>query len=255
MTVKVTIANQKGGVAKTTTVITLAHGLALKNYTVMVVDLDPQGQCASLLGMQQEPGIFNLLVNRPPLRDVVRTTGRPNLYLLPGDKRTAAAQTLLTVENYKVSALQTLLDDHYHEINSGIHFVIIDTAPAVGGLQENAIYAADVLLIPAAVDYLALEGVIEIFNTLDVVRPSGPPIIRVIPTFYDSRTKESQINLSKLRELEFSGTTMEPIHRATILRECAALGKTIFEHDPSHRAAEEYAKVVWEVVNATRQEG
>jgi len=243
--VVVTVANQKGGVGKTTTAVTLAHGLALKNYNVLLVDLDPQGQCASLLGTAQEPGVFNLLVNRPPMRDVVRTTERPGLWLLPGNKQTETAQTVLIVEGRRPDVLATILD---RTIDGGrLHYVILDTAPAVGLLQENALYAADVLLLPSAVDFLALEGVREILTTLSALARPTPPAVWILPTFYDQVTRESATNLARLREV--FPQTLRPIHRATVLRECAALGRTVFEHAPDSRAAEEYGALVRRVTD------
>ncbi len=243
----ITVANQKGGVGKTTTAVTLAHGLALKHYNVLLVDLDPQGQCASLLGLDQEPGVFNLLVNRPPMRDVVRSTGRPGLWLLPGNKRTQTAQIIIEIEDRRIDVLARLLDSP--AINSDrLHYVILDTAPAVGGLQGNALFAADILLIPSAVDFLSLEGVAEILRTLESLGRPEPPVVRVLPTFYDQVTKESRENLGQLRQT-FGAAVLDPIHRATILRECAALGRTVFEHAPDSRAAREYAALVWGVIN------
>ena len=243
----ITVANQKGGVGKTTTAVTLAHGLALKHYNVLVVDLDPQGQCASLLGLEQEPGVFNLLVNRVPLRDVVRTTGREGLWLMPGNKRTATAQTLLAVEGYRVEALLDVLESTIS--GDRLHYIVIDTAPAVGALQGSALYAADFLLIPSAVDHLALQGVTQILKTLQTIKRPTPPIIRALPTFYDEVTRESKSNLERLRDT-FGGILLPPIHRAAILRETPSAGKTIFEYRSDHRASSEYANVVLEVLNA-----
>jgi chromosome partitioning protein len=240
----VAIANQKGGVGKTTTAVTLAHGLALKNFSTLIVDLDPQGQCASHLGLEQGDGVFNLLVNRPPLRDVVRTTGRAGLWLLPGSKRSKTAEVLLAVEGRGVDTLAGILTER---VNGGkLHYLILDTAPSAGGLQENALFACDLLVIPSAVDHLSLEGVAEVLRTLDALGRSARPAVRILPTFYDEVTRESKANLGRLREA-FGEATLDPIHRAAVLRECPALGVTIFEHDPESRAAQEYAAVVWEV--------
>jgi len=245
--ITITIANQKGGVAKTTTAVTLAHRLALKNYNVLLVDLDPQGQCSTHLGLQQADGVFNLLVNHPPLRDVVRTTARSNLWLLPGTKRTKTAETLMVVEGQGVDTVRRILAGR---INGGsLHYVVLDTAPSAGGLQENALYAADLLVIPSAVDHLSLEGVAEILNTLSALPRPAPPAIRILPTFFDQRTRESKANLKRLRDT-FSQILLPHVHHATILRECPALGQTIFEHAPDTRAAAEYAALVWEVINA-----
>ncbi len=243
----VTVANQKGGVGKTTTAVTLAHGLALKNYNVLLVDLDPQGQCSSHLGLDQEPGVFNLLLNRPPMRDVVRTTGRANLWILPGNKRTKTVETVMAIEQQSVATLRAMLEK---KINGGqLHYVILDTAPSAGGLQENGLWAADLLLIPSAVDHLSLEGVAEILKTLKTLQRPNRPIIRMLPTFFDEVTRESKANLDRLRE-DFEAVLFEPIHRAAALRECPPLGQTIFEHEPGSRAANEYAAVVWGVLDA-----
>lgn len=247
--ITVAVANQKGGVGKTTTAVTIAHGLALKNYAVLLVDLDPQGQCASHLGLDQEDGVFTLLVNRPPLRDVVRTTGRPNLWLLPGSKRSKTAETMMAIERQGVHTLGEILGER---VNGGrLHYLILDTAPSAGGLQENAVFAADLLVIPSAVDHLSLEGVAEILKTLRALGRPSPPLVRILPTFFDEVTRESKANLDRLREA-FGAVLLEPIHRAAVLRECPALGVTIFEHDEKSRAAEEYAAVVWGVVDATK---
>jgi len=246
----VAVANQKGGVGKTTTACTLAHGLALKNCNTLLVDLDPQGQCASHLGMDREDGVFGLLVNGPALRDVVRTTGRGNLWLLPGSKRTKTAESVMVMERRGVGTLAAILTERVN--GDRLHYLVLDTAPSAGGLQENALFAADVLIVPSAVDHLSLEGVAEILKTLKALRRSSPPLVRILPTFFDEVTRESRTNLGRLREAFGEGVVMAPVHRAAVLRECPAVGKTIFEHGPESRAAREYGAVTWGVLDATR---
>jgi len=256
----VTVANQKGGVGKTTTAVTLAHGLALRGYRTLLVDLDPQGQCASHLGLEPTCGVFDLLVGRLPARDVVRSTGRPGLWLLPGSKRTHTAETLLVIEGQGRETLARLLPER---LNGGcrsdsqrLHYVILDTAPSAGELQAGALWAADLLLIPSATDYLSLEGVREVLKTVEALGRPALPRVRVLPTFYDEVTNESQANLARLSEA-FGGCRCDsqrllaPVHRAAVLRECPALGQTIFEHAPASRAAAEYGALVWEVLDAS----
>lgn len=244
----IAVANQKGGVGKTTTAVTLAHGLALKNYTALIVDLDPQGQCASHLGIDQSDGVFDLLVNDPPLRDVVKTTGRPGLWLLPGSKKTKTAEGVMLLEHRGVDTLAAILAGRVN--GERLHFLILDTAPSAGGLQENALFAADLLVIPSAVDYLSLEGVAQVLKTLEALKRPSSPLVRILPTFYDEVTRESKTNLARLREV-FGERLCDPIHRAAVLRECPALGLTIFEHDGESRAAQEYAALVWRVLDET----
>ncbi len=246
----IAVANQKGGVAKTTTAVTLAHGLAVKHHNVLLVDLDPQGQCATSLGLEQQDGVFQMLVARLPLQDVVRTTGRPGLWLIPGNKKTKTAEGVMVLERQPVN---TLLDILSGTTDGGrLHYVVLDTAPSAGGLQENALYAADVLIIPSAVDHLSLEGVAEVLKTLKALKRAVQPAIRVLPTFFDEVTRESRVNLGQLR-WAFGELVLPPIHRAVALRECPALGRTVFEHRPESRAAEEYARLVWEVLNVGKE--
>lgn len=247
--ITITIANQKGGVGKTTTAVTLAHGLALQGRRVLLVDADPQGQAATFLGLLQEPGLFELLVSRRPLSDVTRSAGtierrRPNLFIVPGDKRTATAQLVLTAEGFELEALDRALAEANYD------YIIFDTSPSVGLFQEAAIFAADWLIAPVATDFPAAEGLIGVLDTLAAVNKRGGDcaLLGVLPTMYDSVTRESAATLEQIQE-RLGDRVLPPIHRATILREAAATGETIWELDPKSRAAEEYARVVFEVMD------
>lgn len=244
MMTTITVANQKGGVGKTTTAVTLAHGLVLEGQRVLLVDLDPQGQCASILGLKQEPSAFNLLVADQPTNQVMRSTDRENLYVILGNSKTATAQTVLSVQRSPISFLYDRLVKPSQQEN--IDYIIIDTSPSIGELQEQALWAADGVLIPCAVDYLASDGVFNIASTLKRIHDQfnwQGAILGVLPTFYDDVTRESKATLQDLKE-RFTHLLLEPIHRATILRECAVEGKTIFELSPHSRAAQQYHDLV-----------
>jgi chromosome partitioning protein len=244
-----TVANQKGGVGKTTTAVNLAHGLVLQGHRVLLVDLDPQGQCATILGLAPEPGAFNLLVAEQSLSQVIRTTDRENLLVILGDRKTATAQTVLSVQRSPISfAYDRLVPTAEQE---GLAYTIIDTSPSVGELQEQALWAADGVLIPCAVDYLASDGVFNIAVTLKRIHDDfkwDGRILGILPTFYDDVTRESKATLDDLKK-RFDHLLLDPIHRATILRECAVEGKTIFELAPKSRAAQQYQDLAQYVLN------
>ncbi len=249
MTITITVANQKGGVGKTTTAVSLAHGLVRHGKRVLLADLDPQGQCATILGLKPEPGAFRLLTTDTALTQVIRLTDRPNLLVLLGDRKTAAAQTMLAIHRSPVNFIRRKLVDP--TVKEGFDYVVIDTSPSVGELQEQALWAADGVLIPCAVDYLATDGVFNIAVTLKRLHDElgwRGAILGVLPTFYDTVTRESKATLQDLHQ-RFSGLLLDPISRATLLRECAVEGKTIFELSPSSRAARQYAMVVQHVLD------
>ncbi|MGB7117653.1 MAG: ParA family protein [Anaerolineales bacterium] len=249
MTKTITIANQKGGVGKTTTAVNLAHGLVLEGKRVLLVDLDPQGQCATILGLKQEPGVFNLLVAEQPLAQVTRTTDRQNLFVVLGNSKTATAQTVISVQRSPVSytyekiVLPASEDDY--------DYLIIDTPPSVGELQVQSLWASDGVLIPCSVDYLASDGVFSIIETLNRIGQEFDwkgSVLGILPTFYDNVTRESKATLRDLHD-NFDQLVLRRIHRATILRECAVEGKTIFELAPASRAAKQYSRLVESVLN------
>jgi chromosome partitioning protein len=133
---------------------------------------------------------------------------------------------------------------------TGYNFVIVDTAPSVGGIQERAVWAADLVIIPTATESMSLDGVRQMSETLRILaseRSWRGGLLGVLPTFYDEKTHESQAAMAELRST-FDDLLLPPIHRATILRECAAEGLTIFEKDPDSRAAQEYLELVFKAL-------
>ena len=255
MTAKIiTIANQKGGVGKTTTVINLGHGLAMLGKSVLVVDLDPQGQCATSLGMKPEEGAYYLLTMgmKPQetqfIKQYVRNTGRENLWLIPGDQTTNAAQTVINAREHPVSWIRDVLSRFSN--NGHLDYIIIDTAPSVGGVQERALWAADLAVIPSSTEYLATDGVKKITRTLVALQREKSwqgALIGVLPTMYRERLNEHKASIAELNK-GFPGKVLAPIHRATTLSECPGEARTIFEKDPDSRSAQEYNGFVKEVL-------
>lgn len=236
---------------KTTTAVSLAHGCARKGLRVLLVDLDPQGNCATVLGLRPEPGVFYLLTMGQAEHETafvtqyVRQTGRENLALIAGDQTTMAAQTVLNASNKPISAVRECLG-RFGRRGGGADLIILDTAPSAGGIQERAAWAADLVIVPTATEYLPMEGVrrvIEMLTALSQEKGWKGHLAGVAPCFYDDQTRESQSALCELRE-QFAEVCWPPVHRATVLRECAAEGKTIWEKAPESRSAQEYAQWV-----------
>ena len=243
MTKIIAVTNQKGGVGKTTTAITIAHGLSQRGRNVLLIDFDPQGQCATALGVNPEPCVFNLLITTHQAPSLwIRESGRPNLRLIPSDRTTATAQAVINAEGRSFSAVLEAVKPLMREHD----FLIFDTAPSAGGLQERAIWAAALVLIPTATEFLSSDGLTQIMSTLTQLRETRSwkgKLLGVLPTFYDEQTKESRSSFEELKN-KFGKALLPPIHRATLLRECAAEGITVFEKDAASRAAKEYEKLV-----------
>jgi chromosome partitioning protein len=166
------------------------------------------------------------------------------LFVILGDRKTGTAQTVLSVQRSPIS----FTFEKLNELARSDHFeyLILDTSPSVGELQEQALYAASGVLIPCTVDYMASDGVYNIEVTLRRLRSDfnwQGGILGILPTFYDDVTRESKATLEDLKK-QYGELVLGPIHRATILRECAVEGKTIFELDPHCRAARQYQSLV-----------
>jgi len=239
------IANQKGGVGKTTTAVSLAHGLVQKGRRVLLIDLDPQGQSATALGRRPEPGVFYLLTMGTTPQETtfvqswMRFSGREGLYYFPGDQQTMAAQTVLNAQDQPISAIRNSVSRFFKD---GLHYIIFDTAPSVGGVQERAVWASELVIVPTATEFLSADGVSKVLHMMSILQEKKNwrgNLLGILPTFYDEQTRESKATMDALQE-RFKNSILPPIHRATILRECAAEGQTIFEVDPLCRAAKEY---------------
>jgi chromosome partitioning protein len=219
-----------------------------------LIDLDPQGQCATALGRSPEPGAFYLLTmgitpqENTFVQSWIRCSGRNGLFLLPGDQQTMAAQTVLNAQDQPISAIRSAVSRFFRE---GLHYIIFDTAPSVGGIQERAVWASDLVIVPTATEFLSADGVSKVLHMMSILQEKKNwrgNLLGILPTFYDEQTRESKATMDDLRE-RFDAGLLSPIHRGTILRECAAEGQTIFEADPLCRAAKEYQALTYLVMH------
>ncbi|MEJ5200602.1 MAG: ParA family protein [Anaerolineales bacterium] len=246
----IAIANQKGGVGKTTTVVNLAHALALSGKEVLAIDLDPQGQVATFLGLEQSAGAFYLLStaidpNANPLvvlRQQTRSSGRDKLYLIPGNPLTNMAQTMLNASNTPVSVIRKVLSPLL--TNGKPDYILLDTAPSVGGIQERAVWAADVLIVPTLPDSSSLEGVQYMAGMVKELKGKGWKGVLggILPTHYEERTRESRASMEDLRNA-FGTLVLSPISDRTALRDARSRGQTIFEYDTDSQSAQEYRQL------------
>lgn len=232
----VTISSNKGGCGKTTTAVQVAAGLARAGRQVLLVDLDKQGHCATFLGRDPAPRLYDLLVKEHPLPELI-IEARPQLHLLAGNSETIVAQDFARLRNAQADLLaQTIV-----ERATGYTYILFDTPPQ-GLLQECAVYAADLLVIPVPVDYPGMDGAAQFIQVVEHLqkreRLAHVPML-IVPMFVDTRTNESRHNLDILRE-RFGERVLASVPYRTRMREAIAEGVTIFEYAPKEDIAEVY---------------
>lgn len=247
----IAIANQKGGVGKTTTAINLAASLALSEQRSLLIDCDPQGNTTGGIGFPKDPArrtLYNALMLDEPLERIIQKTQIDGLDLIPADKNLVGAEVELVAAENREFQLKRLLQ----QVRENYAFILMDCPPALGLLTLNALTAADSVLVPIQCEYLALEGVSELLDTLMRIRRTLNPNLAVegiVLTMYDERTTLSRQVASDLRSFFGSQVFESIIPRNVRLAEAPSHGKPIHFYDIHSRGAEAYTNLAKEVIS------
>lgn len=243
----IAIINQKGGVGKTTTAVNLASQLANLHHTVLLIDLDPQGNATSGLGIMKnelDATAYELLFKRSTLDGSVISANRENLFLLPADANLAAAEIELATQANREYCLKDALKLATYD------YIIIDCPPALGLLTINALAAASHVLIPVQSEYYALEGLGQLLSTIQRVHQStnrNLEILGVLLTMFDKRTSLSEQVMEELHSHFGDKLFKTIIPRNIRLAEAPSFGKTVSEHDRWSKGARAYKQLAKEV--------
>lgn len=228
------VVNQKGGVAKTTSAVNLAHGLALHGYRTLLMDLDPQGNVADCLGLPPGNDLYQLLFPGiyAPLGSVTTSTGRENLDVVRSDK--TSVNLKVAIGSISDRPREYLLDDALQDAHYDV--VVLDCAPSVDILHTLAVVAAHYIVIPTRLDQLAVKGVRDMLTTLkSMSRLTTCELGAIVPTFYDRTTKESYLQLKHLVDA-FREYVWPPIPQDVVCRESSRFGQTLWEYSPNTRS-------------------
>ena len=246
----VAVANQKGGVGKTTTAINLSAALAMRNNRVLVIDLDPQGMATASLGKAKESqkGIYQALMNGHDLMDLVLGTGLDNYYICPCSPELSGAEIELFPKENREKKLREALE----RARRNFHYIFIDCPPSLGFLTINALTAADSVLIPIQCEFLCMEGIPDLLATFDQVRTYFNPALSIegiILTMFDERTNLSKQVAAEIRRSLKAIVFEVVIPRSVRLAEAPSFGKPVVLYDIKSRGAEAYLILAQELLS------
>ena len=257
MTKIIAIANQKGGVGKTTTSINLAAGLAYLNKKVLLVDFDPQGNATQGIGYRvglKDLTVYAAILNDVNVKECIKTLSKPPMDILPANINLAGADLeLAKIEQDR----EQLLKEALEEIKDNYDFIIIDCPPSLGLLNTNALTAADSVLIPVQSEYYALEGITQLLQTIRLVQKLFNPNLKiegVLLTMYDARTNLSAEVGQEIRKHFKEKAYKTYIPRNVKLSEAPSSGLSIYDYEIHSEGAKAYVALTREVLESNTEE-
>ncbi|HGF7253284.1 TPA: ParA family protein [Enterococcus faecium] len=251
----ISVANQKGGVGKTTTTVNLGACLASLGKKVLLVDMDAQGNATSGVGIRKPDvtkDIYDVLVNELPIDEATLITEHENLSIVPATLQLAGAEIELT----SMMARESRLKGSLAEVSSQYDYILIDCPPSLGHLTINSFTASDSILIPVQCEYYALEGLSQLLNTVRLVQKHFNPELEiegVLLTMYDARTNLGNEVVEEVRKYFREKVYETIIPRNIRLSEAPSHGKPIIDYDPRSRGAEVYQALAKEVVSREKK--
>lgn len=243
---KICVSLSKGGVGKSSTCVSIAHGLALAGKKVLLVDTDDQGQDAFLLGVKPPYGLAEIM-NEDVTAEEAIFEARDNLWILSGGKALSGIKRAIGRKDF---GAEQSLSDALSPLEGKFDFVIVDTSPSWDTLTINSLFYCEEILTPVSLEVLTLNSLVEFTERLKSVQAYNKQLKHayLLPTFWDRRVKKSSEILEQLKK-HFPSQLCEPVKYSVRLSECAGFGKTIFEYAPTSSGAVDYKKIVQRILS------
>ena len=251
-----TVANQKGGVGKTTSAVNVGAALAMGGLRTLIIDLDPQGNASTAFGIARDEvlGMYEVIIKEEPIRNVaLKVPGYPALEIIPATQSLANAEVELVPLVARETRLKKALTTYLAEAASRgerFDYVIIDCPPSLGLLTINALVAADELMIPIQCEYYSLEGLSLLLHTVTLIKEHLNPNLKlstILLTMYDGRTRLANDVADEIRRHYPKELIDIPIPRAVRVSEAPSYGQTVMTYDPGSNGADAYARIAREV--------